>query len=184
MAAAQKYCTGCGEPLNPEDKSCAKCGEPVLSQAAETETAPETPAGGSSDAGFAATYTPVAVPVEQADRPALQETEPAKEEDPAPPRRSRYAPVSTFSFLVMYILLLIPILNIILLFVWARKNTKKVNRRSFARATLIFLLLVVAFAVVCFFFGDVLFGGIVTKYAGFLSGIGLQSIVDLWGAAA
>lgn len=103
------------------------------------------------------------------------------ETDPAPSRKSRYAPVSTFGFFLMYILLLIPIVNIVLLFVWARKGSKKINRRNFARAALIFLLIMVIWAVVSYFFGQAIYGGLVTKYAGFLQGIGLDSLVQLWG---
>ncbi|MEA5050356.1 MAG: zinc ribbon domain-containing protein [Oscillospiraceae bacterium] len=170
---AQKYCTNCGEAVNDGDTACPKCGEPVPGAKPAEDPAP-------ADAAEAK----IAVAERPQMKPALQETaapEKKAPEDAAPPARSRYAPVSTFGFLLMDILLLIPVLNLILLFVWARKNSKKINRRNFARGTLIFLLLVALFAVACFFFGDVMFGGIVTKYSGFLSGIGLQSIVDLWG---
>ncbi len=203
MAAAKKFCTECGEALTAKAKTCKKCGAPVdLEATIKDETAQAVEAVVSEEIKeetVKAEIPAIEEPCVEEDKPVPQTREDGlleEEEkrprrraeeakpvvsDPAPARRSRYAPVSTFSFILMDILLLIPVVNIILLFVWARANSRKINRRNFARAALIVLLLLILWAAASYFFGDVMYGGLVTKYAGFLEGIGLESIVNLWG---
>lgn len=179
-----KFCVNCGTLLNKHGE-CPMCGEPLpkeQEQVKAVQPAEESPV-------VTAAETAEKAPVE------LQETKPAegekpaqepkkeadKPEDKAPPRKSRYAPVSTFSFLIMLILLCIPVLNIILLLVWARRDCRRINRRNFARAVLWLILLAAIAAGAVYFFGDVLFGPIVRQYAVQLEQWGLGSLVTMWG---
>ncbi len=206
MAEITKYCTECGEPLTARQKKCKKCGTLVAKKTEAEKEAVTEPAAVAEETTESLSSAPqpteTAVAVAEPETLPEPEPEPVKEPkpdsgrglleeksgeiksveiDPAPARKSKYAPVSTFGFFLMYLLLLIPVVNIILLFVWARKGSKKINRRNFARAALIFLLIIVIWALVSYFFGQAIYGGIVTKYAGFLQGIGLDSLVQLWG---
>lgn len=47
------------------------------------------------------------------------------------------APMSTWDFIKMYLLLLIPIANIVLVFVWAFGDNVNINKRNLMRANLI-----------------------------------------------
>lgn len=205
MAETKKFCTECGEPLSSRAKKCPKCGTLVPTKAKTNEVKPsateeviapiEETVQEQAEVAVAVAVAEPEVETAPAEAAPTQESRPSEEKglleqkqvekaveiDPAPPRKSKYAPVSTLGFFLMYILLLIPVVNIVLLFVWARKNSKKVNRRNFARAALIFILILVIWAAVSYFFGQAIYGGLVTKYAGFLEGIGLDSLVQLWG---
>jgi hypothetical protein len=51
------------------------------------------------------------------------------------------SPLSVGDFLIMFILLIIPIVNLIMMFVWAFSGNGNLNRRNFARAGLIVVLI-------------------------------------------
>lgn len=74
---------------------------------------------------------------------------PEEDLDPAPGRKSQYAPISTAGFLGIFLLLLVPVLNIVLLFLWASGHCRKRTKQNFARALLILILIIVVLA---FFF--------------------------------
>jgi hypothetical protein len=66
---------------------------------------------------------------------------------------NRTAPViSLGEWIITFILLAIPLVNIIMLFVWGFSSSTNPNKQNFAKATLIIYLI----AIVCFF----LFGGL------------------------
>lgn len=66
---------------------------------------------------------------------------------------NRTAPViSLGDWIITFILLAIPLVNIIMLFVWGFSSSTNPNKANFAKATLIIYLI----AIVCFF----LFGGL------------------------
>jgi hypothetical protein len=66
---------------------------------------------------------------------------------------NRTAPViSLGDWIITFILLAIPLVNIIMLFVWGFSSSTNPNKQNFAKATLIIYLI----AIVCFF----LFGGL------------------------
>jgi NADH:ubiquinone oxidoreductase subunit 3 (subunit A) len=63
--------------------------------------------------------------------------------DIRPAKGSHYAPIGSLEFFGIFLLLLIPVVNIILLLVWAFGGCKKINKRNFARAYLVMLALFV-----------------------------------------
>jgi glycopeptide antibiotics resistance protein len=66
---------------------------------------------------------------------------------------NRTAPVlSLGDWIITFIILAIPLVNIIMLFVWGFSSNTNPNKQNFAKATLIIYLV----AIVCFF----LFGGL------------------------
>ena len=56
-------------------------------------------------------------------------------------QNSKYAPITTGGYIGIFFLMLIPVVNLILLIVWACGGCKKVNKRNFARAALILCLI-------------------------------------------
>ncbi|MDO5571122.1 MAG: zinc ribbon domain-containing protein [Bacteroidales bacterium] len=85
-----------------------------------------------------------------------------------PPVGSRYAPVSTGGFICIFLMMLLPIVNLILLIVWACGGCRKVNQSNLAKAMLVLMLIGIVLSVLI-----VLIGGL------FLSSMGgLDSIKD------
>lgn len=71
----------------------------------------------------------------------------------------RYAPITVGGYLGVFLLMLLPGINVVLLIVWACGGTKRQNLRNFARAALIILF----FAVVLFLIGWIMFGNFWTR---------------------
>ena len=93
-------------------------------------------------------------PVEQGDTAAFAAGE--IHAAPVPPIAPAYmppmmdpedAPLSTGQFLAMQLLMIIPIANIVLLFVWGFSAGTNINRRNWARATLIKMAIGVALTI-------------------------------------
>ena len=66
------------------------------------------------------------------------------------------APISTGEWIITLILMMIPCVNIIMLFVWAFGNCNT-NKKNFSRATLIItLVLIIVYIILLLVFGSVL----------------------------
>lgn len=61
--------------------------------------------------------------------------------------RSNSAPLSVGDYVIMYLLLVIPFVNLVLLFVWAFGSDVNLNRKNFARATLLIPVLSIALVI-------------------------------------
>lgn len=141
-----KICGGCGAPMAAGVKFCTKCGRPVSIEELVTL---ETPAEQAPEAGKEMLPSP-AQPGTEPPEPleSLQPAEPQQEtrrvEEPhlelPPPKGSPYAPISAGGFFGIMLLMLVPVVNIILLIVWACGGCRKVNKSNWARAMLVFLL--------------------------------------------
>ncbi|MGN7453313.1 hypothetical protein ACTHPH_00705 [Paenibacillus pasadenensis] len=76
--------------------------------------------------------------------------------NPYAPYRSD-EPVSVKSWLITLVILMIPIVNIVMLFVWAFGDSANLNRKHFSRAYLLWALIGIAFYFVLFaIFGAVM----------------------------
>lgn len=158
------FCEKCGVKLPENSRFCVTCGAPV--ERADTMTAPIPPPPVSPRSPQAAApppppppgYQPAARPVAPSAPPVYR---PATQPPPSPaPGHSSgpvvqgpppYAPqpsygadaqagaavLSVGQYIVMFILLCIPIVNIILLFVWSFGSAAPLGKKNFARATLI-----------------------------------------------
>jgi len=110
-------CKYCGAQVAENVKFCTACGA-TLEQPAPAPAAYQQQ------------------PVYAAPAPA-----PARPVDDRPAKGSDYAPIGTFGYIGYFILFAIPILGQILCIIWAfGKNGGNVNRRSLARAVLVFLI--------------------------------------------
>lgn len=63
---------------------------------------------------------------------------------------STYTPVSVGNWMLTYLLMCIPIVNLILLFVWAFGSNTPVSKANWAKASLIWMLIAIAFYVLLF----------------------------------
>lgn len=118
------YCSHCGAPIPEGAKFCTSCGQAADGATVLVDGPAPTPPRP------APAYTPPSPP-------AYTPPAPAAGPDLPPPKGSRYAPVSTLGFVGTLLLLCIPLLNLVLLVVWALGGCRNVNRRNLARAILI-----------------------------------------------
>lgn len=67
---------------------------------------------------------------------------------------NRYLPISTIGYFGIFILIAIPLVNLIVLIFWAVSNTNKISLRNFARGALLFMVfMLIVFIVFGIFFG-------------------------------
>jgi len=82
------------------------------------------------------------IPAKQASPipPAAPQPVPAAavtEEGFVPSNKSKYEPISTKGYIGIWLLMMIPVVNLLLLIVWACGGCRKINKRNFARSMLI-----------------------------------------------
>ena len=148
------FCENCGKELLEGAKFCGSCG---------AKTGPEQPA-----------------PTVAAEPPPVHPVSPPPAYTPpvqtAPPRPQGYAPaqprsypgqpasepLSVGQYIGMFLLLCVPLLNIILLFVWSFGGSVNLNRKNFARASLIISAVMVLLWIVA----GGLIGGILSEISG------------------
>lgn len=75
-------------------------------------------------------------------------------------------PMSVGDFLIVMLIGLVPIVNIIMLFIWAFGSNYNVNKKNYSRAVLIFALIIIALYIVIF----AIFGAIFMNAIGGMSG--------------
>lgn len=134
-------CDKCGSTLPQDAKFCGSCGAKTLSDSFEN-SAPNPAPPPPSYAAPAATAT-------------RQNVAPPPPSYTAPPYSTSSDPLSIKEYVIMFLLMCVPILNIVLLIMWSFGNTVvNVNKRNFARAALIFCAISI---VVSLIFGSVIF---------------------------
>ncbi len=137
IADNSKFCSGCGaktapvesvEPINEPESA------PEVEQAAEPESAP----------GVEQTAEPAPPPKTEQVSPPLPPVQPI----PSPTYNAGYnakdnliKPLSIGAYIGMFILLCIPIVNLIMLLVWSFSDTVNINKKHFAIAQLIMILI-------------------------------------------
>ncbi len=131
------FCTECGADIPAEIKFCTSCGNPMR------EVAQPVPA---MAAATAAAPMPAVQPTSQAaPRPAY--TSPAQPQPvqtvinaDAPPKGSKYAVIGTGAYIGTMFLFCIPIVGWLACVIMAF-SSKNLNRRNYARAMLVFLII-------------------------------------------
>ena len=137
------FCTNCGNSIPDNVKFCTSCGASMA-----TGAAAGTPAQSMKQT------VPPGPPVQSVQQP-IQQPAPAYT---VPPAVYKEEPVSTGGYIGIMLLMLIPIINLILLIIWACGGCRKVNKRNFARALLVWLLIAAVLTTLFIFIGGLLFG--------------------------
>ena len=139
------HCAKCGKELEEGSKFCDGCGEKVEIEEIESEV---------EETADEAITEPIDEEAEEEIQEEVEEPEPEPEEPkPAPvpaaiEKKSAKTdnlrivkPLGIFSYLWMFILMLIPVVDIIMVCVWAFGKNKNPNKKNFAWAVIIFILL-------------------------------------------
>ncbi|MDR3299040.1 MAG: zinc ribbon domain-containing protein [Candidatus Accumulibacter sp.] len=152
------FCTECGASVPDGVKFCVECGKPAGVSRPEPVPVP-------AQVEYARAAPVAAPPARPAAAPQYQQFPqyPAHAEDAPPPLGGKYAVMSTGAYIGTMILFAIPVIGWLacLIMALAAKNR---NRRHFARAMLVFLILGMVFAVALSF----LFGGVWETVQGYL----------------
>lgn len=133
-----KFCTGCGKPMPPQVKV-----QPPLQAQPQVQPQPVTPP---PPPAYTAPASPqpqpqpaYAAPVPPPPQPQPVYATPADPNAPLPPG-SKYEPITTGGYIGIMLLMMLPLINFILLLVWACGGCRKVNKTNFARAMLVVML--------------------------------------------
>lgn len=129
-----KFCTGCGKPMPLQIKMQPSSVQQPVAQPQPAYTAPAPP-----QQVYAAPPPPQPVYAPPAGQPYAYAA-PADPNAPLPPG-SKYEPITTGGYIGIMLLMLLPVINFILLLVWACGGCRKVNKTNFARAMLIVMLI-------------------------------------------
>lgn len=134
------FCTNCGNQMSDGIKFCTSCG------AAMGATAPVQP-----------TQQPVQPVMQQpVQQPAAPQPAPVYAAPPVAVCQEE--PISTGGYIGILFLMMLPLINLILLIIWACGGCKKVNKRNFARAMLVWMLIASVLGGLLFLVGGFLFG--------------------------
>lgn len=131
------FCTSCGAPGADGAKFCTACGN----RTGDVQPAQDAlPAHDMLYQQQAATVPTEAAPIPPAYSTAT---------DAAPPKGSKYTPISTLGYIGWMILMGLPLIGLIIAIILARGNGP-VNRRNLARALLVFFGIVIVVSVAAF----------------------------------
>lgn len=155
-----KFCTGCGKPMPPQVKVQPPLQaqpqvqpqvqpqaqpqvqpQPVTPPPPPAYTAPASPQPQPQPA-YTAPVPPPPQPQPVYAAPSVQPpvyATPADPNAPLPPG-SKYEPITIGGYIGIILLMMLPLINFILLLVWACGGCRKVNKTNFARAMLVVML--------------------------------------------
>lgn len=154
-AGVEKTCAKCGAPLKEGVKFCIACGEPVSAPGAKhLSSAPSFAAAGASIPGPQPGREPAPPrpPVQPYQAPpAYGAVPPASAPSGRPPHDSPYEPISTWGYVGIFLLLMVPVIGFIFMIVWACGGCRKYNKRNLARAMLIFMFISLAVSALVYF---------------------------------
>lgn len=133
------FCINCGKQVAEGVKFCPSCGASMAAPVAET-----------------APQRPVVPPIQQTvQQPAPQ---PIYTAPPLATPVYKEEPISTGGYIGIFLLLMIPIVNLICLLVWACGGCSKRNKTNLSRALLVWMLISAVLGGLIFLAGGLLFG--------------------------
>ena len=144
------FCPNCGKK-NPDDsRFCESCGSNLNDQAAPAAAPAAPPAQPAYTAPAQPAYAPQPQPVYT---PPVQPAYAAAPQagyyqQPAYQAADLNKPLSIGGFMVTYLVLAIPLVNLIMLFVWAFGSNANTNRKNMCRAILIFAVIGIALGII------------------------------------
>lgn len=155
-----KFCTGCGKPMPPQVKVQPPLqAQPQVQPQVQPQAPPQAPpqpqvqpqaqpqvqpqpVTPQPQPAYTAPVPPPPQPQPVYAAPPVQPpvyTAPADPNAPLPPG-SKYEPITTGGYIGIMLLMMLPLINFILLLVWACGGCRKVNKTNFARAMLVVML--------------------------------------------
>jgi len=133
------FCKNCGEQLAEGSKFCGGCGAVTTIQQGQSQGAYQNSAG-----------PPVSLNLEQHGATPPQPQRFGRQQNLGnfdQPNRTQWEgnvpPLSVKDFLISFLLLSVPILNLVLLFLWGFRDNVNPNKRNLARATLIIYVIAI-----------------------------------------
>lgn len=142
---ANAFCTECGAKLDEKTKFCTSCGAPVEDYVVEAEDKSEQ--NKKEEEIPHIEYVPHTAPYEP-EQPAYTRASMHAADFGVPAKGSMYEPISTKGFIGIFLLMCIPIVNIILLIVWACGACQKINKTNFARGALLLMLIMILITII------------------------------------
>lgn len=154
------FCEKCGNEIPENSKFCALCGtkvEPAEASDQMTDSAPQP----------AATPAPTPAPA-----PKVAPTPPPSAQ-PAPVQQSNanfnnkgnlVKPLSVWSYIGIFILMAIPIVNLIMLLVWSFSDTVNINKKHYAIAVLVMILISILISIALVILAATVGGGLYRYY--------------------
>ncbi len=136
LAEGTKFCTLCGAVISDvkTDKPGERFSEQYKGVRPQTSQYPSQPRVDNINHQAARNMPPNSVETEKTFSPPLKET--------------RYEPLSVGAFIGIAFLMMIPIVNLILLIVWACGGATNPNTRNYARASLIMMVVYIILLVI------------------------------------
>jgi len=123
-----KFCTNCGSVIPADKKFCAECGTNATVSEETVDVSPSP--------------QPAQHSIPQSNQTHQhQQTFSTQNFDTPPAKGSKYEPISACGYIGIMLLMCIPVVGLILMIVWACGGCRKVNKRSFARACLVMLII-------------------------------------------
>lgn len=124
------FCTNCGNQVPDGIRFCTSCGAPMKE----------------------------AAPAQSAQQPMQQAPQPAPIYGAPPGTAYQEEPISMGGYIGIIFLMVLPLINLILLIIWACGGCKKVNKRNFARAMLVWMVIASALGGLLLLVGGLFFG--------------------------
>jgi branched-subunit amino acid transport protein AzlD len=132
------FCEKCGKEMLDNAKFCPSCGAKAEPAAEITEETPVVEVEAVSET------EPVAEPTPYKEPPAAPAPEPPKYGK----GKDLTKPLSTASYFGMFFLMAIPVIRLIMLLVWSFSDNVNVNKKHFAHAVFIWVLVTLILAIV------------------------------------
>lgn len=182
------FCGNCGSSLQDGAKFCGSCGAKVEPAAPANEAQPEAKPGVSDQPQATAdnttqsmpvkevqssshtSYTPPAQPASGYVAPQPDQGYSGQQHTYQPAASQPYgpfvdnSPLSVGQYIVMFILMAIPLVNLIMLFVWGFSSSENTNRKNFARASLILMAIAIGLWIIVAIFIVGVVGSMVGSY--------------------
>lgn len=152
-------CEACGAQIPPGARFCPECGAP----AADAPEKQPAFAGAAQQQAPAPQPQPIPQPQPSQPQPVYQQAPPPPQQyyaqqpiQHAPPQQPAprdASPISTIKYLLFMLAFSVPILGLVLAFMWAFGKSSGISLRNFARAQLIVWALVLIISIVAFALG-------------------------------
>ncbi len=152
------FCTNCGTQVADGVKFCTTCGAAMNSGAAQAE--PQQPQPQQAQPQPGPQQPQQQAYQQQPYQQPYQQPQPQYQQQPQYQPPYMEEPISTGGYIGIFLLMMIPLVNLICLIVWACGGCKKVNKRNLSRAMLVLMLIGIGLGILMTLAGSLLFGDV------------------------